>query len=124
MRPTDEEGPGTTFLMGIGYTDGNGIVDFVSIFPGWHPGRAPHIHAIITDGVGQQSRLITAQSYSYDDNLAEIYPLAPYDVRGIHSNSMYDDQFVPDDPVAAGLMTTTRQQEAGRLLLCQLQVAD
>jgi protocatechuate 3,4-dioxygenase beta subunit len=32
------------FLRGRQTTDSNGQVSFISIFPGWYPGRAPHIH--------------------------------------------------------------------------------
>lgn len=32
------------FLRGRQTTDANGKVSFISIFPGWYPGRAPHIH--------------------------------------------------------------------------------
>jgi protocatechuate 3,4-dioxygenase beta subunit len=32
------------FLRGRQTTDSNGKVSFISIFPGWYPGRAPHIH--------------------------------------------------------------------------------
>ncbi|MEP6648149.1 MAG: intradiol ring-cleavage dioxygenase, partial [Saprospiraceae bacterium] len=35
---------GETFLRGIQMTDANGEVDFVTIFPGWYPGRIVHIH--------------------------------------------------------------------------------
>ncbi|MEN9489038.1 MAG: hypothetical protein RL494_1303 [Bacteroidota bacterium] len=33
-----------TFLRGRQTTDSNGKVSFISIFPGWYSGRAPHIH--------------------------------------------------------------------------------
>jgi len=32
------------FLRGRQTTDSNGQVSFISIFPGWYAGRAPHIH--------------------------------------------------------------------------------
>ena len=32
------------FLRGRQTTDANGNASFISIFPGWYPGRAPHIH--------------------------------------------------------------------------------
>ncbi|EMS33739.1 intradiol ring-cleavage dioxygenase [Mariniradius saccharolyticus AK6] len=40
-----------SFLRGRQTTDQNGEVSFISIFPGWYPGRAPHIHVeVIKDG--------------------------------------------------------------------------
>lgn len=35
---------GLTFLRGYQMTDDNGEVEFVSVFPGWYPGRVCHIH--------------------------------------------------------------------------------
>ena len=37
------------FLRGRQMTDENGQVSFISIFPGWYPGRAPHIHVEVLD---------------------------------------------------------------------------
>lgn len=37
------------FLRGRQITDSNGNASFISIFPGWYPGRAPHIHLEILD---------------------------------------------------------------------------
>ena len=37
------------FLRGRQTTDSNGQVSFISIYPGWYKGRAPHIHVEILD---------------------------------------------------------------------------
>ena len=37
------------FLRGRQKTDESGKVSFVSIYPGWYPGRAPHIHVEVLD---------------------------------------------------------------------------
>lgn len=37
------------FLRGRQKTDANGQVSFISIFPGWYRGRAPHIHVEVLD---------------------------------------------------------------------------
>ncbi|PZV85390.1 dioxygenase-like protein [Algoriphagus aquaeductus] len=34
----------TSFLRGRQRTNSKGEVSFISIFPGWYPGRAPHLH--------------------------------------------------------------------------------
>ena len=36
--------PGTNFLRGVQHTNANGIATFKTIYPGWYPGRAVHIH--------------------------------------------------------------------------------
>lgn len=35
---------GKTYLRGYQYTDANGEIEFVTIFPGWYNGRVCHIH--------------------------------------------------------------------------------
>lgn len=51
-----------SFLRGRQTTDQNGEVSFISIFPGWYPGRAPHIHVeILRDG---KSLLSTQVAFS------------------------------------------------------------
>lgn len=35
---------GTTYLRGYQLTDSNGECEFLTIFPGWYPGRTTHVH--------------------------------------------------------------------------------
>ena len=53
------------FLRGRQRTDANGNVSFLSIFPGWYPGRTPHIHVEIKDSANR-SLLISQISWSED----------------------------------------------------------
>lgn len=46
------------FLRGRQTTNVNGQVSFISIFPGWYPGRAPHIHVEVLT-TGGSSLLVT-----------------------------------------------------------------
>lgn len=46
------------YLRGRQTTNQNGQVSFISIFPGWYPGRAPHIHVEILTPEGR-SLLVT-----------------------------------------------------------------
>ena len=39
-----DEGEGTTFLRGFQTADADGILEFLTIYPGWYGGRAVHIH--------------------------------------------------------------------------------
>ncbi|ADQ81425.1 intradiol ring-cleavage dioxygenase [Riemerella anatipestifer] len=45
------------FLRGRSTTDKNGQVSFISIFPGWYKGRAPHIHLEILNANGSSIRV-------------------------------------------------------------------
>lgn len=40
------------FLRGRQTTDANGNASFISIYPGWYPGRAPHIHIEVLSSNG------------------------------------------------------------------------
>jgi len=45
------------YLRGRQSTDINGQVSFISIFPGWYPGRAPHIHVEVLESDGTSIRV-------------------------------------------------------------------
>jgi len=36
--------PGTNFLRGVQRTNAKGVATFQTIYPGWYPGRAVHVH--------------------------------------------------------------------------------
>ena len=53
------------FLRGRQTTDTNGDASFISIYPGWYPGRAPHLHLEIKTAAGA-SLLITQTAFPED----------------------------------------------------------
>ncbi len=53
------------FLRGRQTTDGNGTVRFISIYPGWYQGRAPHIHVEVLTTSGK-SLLVTQIAFPED----------------------------------------------------------
>lgn len=67
---------GETFLRGTQFTDSDGQVSFATIYPGWYPGRTPHIHfKIFLDA----ATLVTGQLYFPDPLTERIYATAsPY----------------------------------------------
>lgn len=56
---------GENFLRGRQSTNAQGIASFISIYPGWYPGRAPHLHLEILDSTGR-SLLITQTAFPED----------------------------------------------------------
>jgi len=73
------------FLRGRQTTDTNGRVSFLSIYPGWYHGRAPHIHIEIFDKAGK-SLLVTQVAF-------------PEDVSGkVYSSSLYASRGKADTP--------------------------
>ena len=74
---------GQKFLRGYQLTDARGAVRFVTVYPGWYPGRTVHIHLKIrTDPLARRGFEFTSQLY-FDDALTDrIHAGAPYAARG------------------------------------------
>lgn len=64
-----------SFLRGRQTTDANGEVSFISIFPGWYPGRAPHIHV---DVLRDEKILLSTQVAFPEERTAEVYASRGY----------------------------------------------
>ncbi|MFT7670157.1 MAG: protocatechuate 3,4-dioxygenase beta subunit [Planctomycetota bacterium] len=96
---------GLTHLRGIQVSDANGIVKFVSVFPGWYTGRTPHLHLKINPNAGSE---LTTQLYFPDVIHERVYEFPPYDVHGQSPvNNETDNFFNPS------LLMTMRQPPAG-----------
>lgn len=82
---------GKKFLRGYQVTDANGSVEFITIYPGWYPGRTVHIHfKIRTNSAAPQSYEFTSQLY-FDDALTDrIHAQSPYAAKG--QSRMKNDQ--------------------------------
>jgi len=68
---------GQKFLRGFQVTDDNGRVEFLTIYPGWYPGRTTHIHFKIRGSV-PQSYEFTSQLYFNDAITDQVQAIAPY----------------------------------------------
>lgn len=80
------------FLRGRQKTDANGIATFVSIYPGWYPGRAPHIHVEVKTENGK-SLLITQTAFP--ENISNmVYATSGY--NGNFDTSNTDDNIFND----------------------------
>ena len=63
------------FLRGRQTTNADGEVSFISIFPGWYPGRAPHIHLdVVKDG----GIILTTQIAFPEEVTSEVYASTGY----------------------------------------------
>ena len=71
-----DEGEGERFLRGTQVTDRDGVAEFLTIYPGWYPGRATHIHAKVH--LDRQTAL-TTQVYFPDEVSTRVYEKAPYE---------------------------------------------
>jgi len=77
--------PTANFLRGRQTTDANGQVSFISIFPGWYPGRAPHIHLEVLSANGN-SLLVTQVAFP-EATYSAVYATAGYNGAPDTSNT-------------------------------------
>jgi protocatechuate 3,4-dioxygenase beta subunit len=68
---TDDE----TYLRGAQVTDANGVVEFLTVYPGWYTGRAVHVHLKVHLG---NTTALTSQLYFPDDVNDRAHAVAPY----------------------------------------------
>jgi protocatechuate 3,4-dioxygenase beta subunit len=74
---------GKKFLRGHQVTDANGAARFTTIYPGWYPGRAVHIHFKVRILTGPAlGNEFTSQLYFDEAVTDRVLARAPYSVRG------------------------------------------
>jgi protocatechuate 3,4-dioxygenase beta subunit len=84
---------GLTFLRGIQRTDAKGLALFQTVYPGWYPGRAVHIH--VKAHVGGDV-VHTGQVFFRDGFTDAVYRRAPYRARGARDMRNADDSIFLD----------------------------
>jgi protocatechuate 3,4-dioxygenase beta subunit len=74
---------GQKFLRGYQVTDARGAAQFVTVYPGWYPGRTVHMHfKIRTAPMARRSFEFTSQLY-FDDGLTDrVHASPPYAAQG------------------------------------------
>ena len=98
------------FLRGRQTTDANGHVSFLSIYPGWYHGRAPHIHIEIFDKAGK-SVLVT--QVAFPENISKnVYSSPLYAARG-EADTPNDRDNVFSDSLSEQMATVTGNVKDG-----------
>ena len=70
---------GQTFLRGHQVTDANGNVQFTTIYPGWYPGRAVHIHFKVRSAAGSSAAYEFTSQFYFDERMTDrVHARAPY----------------------------------------------
>ena len=82
-----------TWLRGYQVTDAEGSAQFKTIFPGWYPGRSPHIHfKVRTYSVANPATAeFTSQLFFRDADAKRLYAAEPYASRGGHETTNAND---------------------------------
>jgi protocatechuate 3,4-dioxygenase beta subunit len=100
---------GETFLRGTQFTDADGQVRFATIYPGWYPGRTPHIHLkVFLDA----ANLVTGQLYFPDDLSARIYVgITPYNDRKAKRDIVRNEEdFIFEDQGGAETLVSVTEE--------------
>ena len=104
---------GETFLRGKQVTDANGVAEFETIYPGWYPTRAVHVHFMAyTD----EEHLVTSQFYFPDAISEAVYQTVPYAARGPHPVTNDDDGIFPGDTVDNSLIGRVTENGEGYMI--------
>lgn len=82
------------FLRGRQTTNAKGEVSFISIFPGWYQGRAPHVHVEVLTATG--SSLLVTQIAFPENVSSEVYSSANYVAHGQADTSNTRDNVFSD----------------------------
>lgn len=67
------------FCRGFRRTDGEGRAAFLTLFPGWYPSRAPHLHLRVEAG----GQAFATQLFFPEEVQRRVYALPPYRERGM-----------------------------------------
>lgn len=101
------------FLRGRQTANKKGKVAFTSIYPGWYPGRAPHIHVHIYDEKGK-SLLVTQIAFP-EEISKQVYSQGVYKNHGLPETSNANDN-VFNDSIANELGVLTGNLKEGFVL--------
>ena len=70
---------GQQFLRGHQVTDASGEATFITIYPGWYPSRAVHLHFKVRTDSGEE---FTSQLFFDPATTDAVFATAPYNTRG------------------------------------------
>ena len=103
----DDAGEGTTFLRGAQTANDDGIVEFVTNYPGWYRGRAVHIHTKVHL---DDTTVLTSQIFFDDELNSEVFSQSPY--RGDPDTTNLEDSIAGGDPAENGTQVVASDDSA------------
>jgi protocatechuate 3,4-dioxygenase beta subunit len=96
---------GTNFLRGVQRTDAKGLATFQTIYPGWYPGRAVHIHVKVHVG---GSVVHTGQLFFPAAVTAAVYRRTPYRAHGTQPDTPNPSDAIFRNGGSKGMLVITR----------------
>lgn len=101
-----------TYLRGYQIANGNGVVRFETIFPGWYTPRTCHIHVKVhtggekQDGTYEGGKVNYTGQFFFDDTVAaEIFTLEPYSRHSGSYTTLDNDMVYDGGGASSGLLT-------------------
>ncbi|MGI5454630.1 intradiol ring-cleavage dioxygenase [Streptomyces sp. CA-249302] len=109
-----------TYLRGYQTTDGKGVVEFTTIYPGWYTPRATHIHVKVhtggkkADDTYEGGKVNWTGQLFFDDKYGdEVYRTEPYSEHTGTVTKLDDDMVYGGGGAKDGLMTITGSVKNG-----------
>jgi len=103
---------GQTFIRGIQMTDAAGNAEFTTIYPGWYPGRATHIHFKVHLNA---KTYVTSQFAFPESTNTAIYTTALYSARGQNPQKNSTDMVFRESSVLDHLLMEVAPEGDGYL---------
>jgi protocatechuate 3,4-dioxygenase beta subunit len=105
---------GQKFLRGYQMTDRAGAAEFMTIYPGWYPGRTVHIHfKVRLDPAAGRGQELTSQLY-FDDALTDlVHARPPYNSRGQRRRRNQGDRIFESGGAGSRLLLRLSPEGAG-----------
>ena len=102
-------GPATStrYLRGHQPSNAAGVATFLTVFPGWYPGRTPHIH--LKAHIGQDRVVHTGQLFFNEAVTAAVYKQAPYSSHGQYDTPHARDMIYAQAGAARAVVRLTKR---------------
>jgi protocatechuate 3,4-dioxygenase beta subunit len=89
---SDVRGESHKFLRGYQVTDANGAAKFTTVYPGWYPGRAVHIHFKLRLFAGSTKSYEFTSQLFFDEALTDsVHAQSQYSARGTRNTRNAND---------------------------------
>jgi protocatechuate 3,4-dioxygenase beta subunit len=108
-----DEGSGERFLRGEQVTNGDGVAEFATVYPGWYPGRAVHAHLkVFLDN----ETAVTTQLFFDEDFTDEVFRRDPYSGREERDTRITSDGVYSQADAEGTPLLLTLRRDANEVL--------